>query len=323
MSEAPIDLNEVRAEIEQEAREQRESGAFSAQREQELERAFLLFAPRQGHVGALSATLRGVDASILINPAVPISSGRPGGAFIKKSLRKSMFWYASWLADQTTRCLSAIAVSLHLVEEDLERVNERLALVAIDSTPIIERDTSPQATAWWGRHAADKFSGTTGRVLVSACGDGWLVRSLLLGGSDAYGIDPRLEKIQPAQLEGLDVRDDDLIVHLSHVAEQRLSGIILTGTTEGLFLSQRGLLLERIERALTAEGILMIHGLHPDSLQGDEIPYELDFVGATPLRPKTWVAVLEQRGFDVTLSASPDEREFLVAAFRRSIRPSL
>jgi SAM-dependent methyltransferase len=318
VSDGEISLAQVRAEIDEEARRQRESGAFSAEREQELERAFLLFAPRQGHTGALSATLRGVDASILIDPAVPITSERPAGAVVKKSIRKAIFWYASWLADQVTRCLSAIAVSLHLVEEDLERINERLALVAIDATPIIERGELSGAGAWWGARALSVLGSDDGRVLVSACGDGWLVRALVDEGVDAYGIDPRLEKIQASQLAGLDVRDDDLILHLSHVAARRLSAVVLTGTTEGLFLTQRGLLLDRLERALRPDGTLLIHALHPDSMEGDAIPAALDFVGARPLRPRTWAEVLAERGFIVTVELAEDGQDFLITAARRS-----
>jgi hypothetical protein len=318
VSEEAIDLDQVRAEIAEEARATRESGAFSVDREQELERAFLLFAPRQGHTGALSATLRGVDATILIDPAAPVGSERAAGAIVKKSIRKAIFWYGSWIADQVTRCLSAIAVSLHLVEEDLERVHERLALVAIDTTPIIEHEGLSSPTAWWASRVVDSLSDEEGRVLVAACADGWLVRTLLEAGLDAYGIDPRLERIQAAQLKGLDLRDDDLIVHLSHVAARRLSAVVLSGTTEGLFLTQRSLLLDRLERALGPEGTLLIHALHPDSMLGDAIPPALDFVGARPLRPATWAAVLEERGFEVSIELGREGQDFLVRAVRRS-----
>ena len=319
MTEQSVDLAQVQAEIDEEVRNKRESGAFDLAKEQELERAFLLFAPRQGHTGAITATLRGVDAAVFVDPVAPITSNRPAGRVIKKTMRKASFWYFNWLADQVTRAFSMIAVALHLVEDELEQVNQRLDLVTIDTTPVLERPGRSTSTSWWVPLAMDTLSQVQGRVLIAACGDGWLVKTVTDAGGDAYGIDARPGQIQKAQLHGLDLREDDLIDHLSHVAALRLAGVVLTGTTEGVFITQRSLLLDRLEEVLSVDGTLIIHAQHPDSMLGDEIPPMLDFVGAKPMRPGTWSAVLEERGFEVTTTIADDGSDFLVVARRPGI----
>ena len=319
MSETPLDLDLVRAELAEEVRLQREDGVFDATREQELERAFLLFAPRQGHTGAITATLRGVDAAVFVDPLVPIASRNPVGKVAKKYIRKGVFFYIKWIADQVTQAFSTIAVALHLIEDELGRVNERLDLIAVTAAPIIEQEGRSTSSAWWVSHAQESLKSVHGRVLVSACGDGELVRHFLSSGNDAYGIDPRPGKIQKAELDGVDLRDDDLLSHLSNVASRRLAAVVLTGTTEGLFVTQRSLLLDRLEHALQLDGVVVIHAIHPDSMSGDDFPAELDFAGARPLRPKTWAHVLERRGFDVSIEVAPDGKDFLVRGVRRGV----
>jgi Methionine biosynthesis protein MetW len=316
VSESNIDLERVKREIDEEVRRQREGGTFDLAKEQELERAFLLFAPREGHGGAITSTLRGVDAAIYIDPVAPIESNQPAGRVVKQTLRKTTFWYFNWIAEQVTRALSTVAVALHLIEDELENVNERLNLVTIDATPIVEGPEGTSLDSWWVPQVLDAFEGSRGRVLVAACGDGWLVRRLLKHGSDAYGIDSRPGQIQRAQLHGADLRTDDLLDHLSHVVERRLQGVVLTGTTEGIYVTQRSLLLDRLDAVLASDGVLVVHAIHPDWLQGDAMPPALDFVGATPMRPQTWVEVLERRGYETSVDRGPGGSDFLVVARR-------
>jgi Methionine biosynthesis protein MetW len=318
VSDQPIDLEIVKREIDEEVRRQRDEGTFDLAKEQELERAFLLFAPRQGHGGAITSTLRGVDAAVFIDPVAPIASRQPAGRLVKQTLRKTSFWYFNWIAEQVTRALSTVAVALHLIEDELEDLNQRLDLVTIEATPIVER-AGGASSSWWAEDALAAFHGRRGRVLVAACGDGWLVRALEEAGCDAYGIDARPGKIQRGQLHGLDLRTDDLLEHLSHVAERRLQGIVLTGTTEGIYVTQRSLLLDRIDAVLANDGIVVVHALHPDSLRGDAMPVALDFVGATPMRPQTWVDVFEGRGYEASATVADDGGDFLVVARRPGV----
>jgi hypothetical protein len=315
VNDETIDLEVVRAEIAEEVRQRRADGDFDAAKERELEQLFFQYAPMQGRVGALGEALRSVDATAFIDPRVPVESNQPAGAALKKAMRKAGFWYIEWITAQTTRALSGIARSLHLIDDEITDIRARLDLVTVAGSPVI--GTASNASAWWAEAALAAFNGPSGRTLVAACADGWLVRSLVALGVDAYGIDSRPGRITAAEIAGLDLRDDDLLEHLSGVAEARLSGIVLTGTTEALLPAQRRNLVGRLDTVLASTCVAVIHSLHPDALDGDRIPAELDLAGGRPLRPSTWESLLTDRGFTVTTQRSPDDAEFVVVATRR------
>lgn len=316
MSEAAIDLEAVRAELADEVRSLRSSGAFDALRERELEQLFQQYAPLQGRDGALSETLRAVDSTAYIDPHVPVASGQPAGTAVKRTLRKATFWYVSWIAAQTTRALSSVARSLHLIDDELGSIRKTLEGVAFSDSPVMEVPGACGPDAWWSSGATAALAGRSGRVLVAACDDGWLVRALADRGVDAYGLDPRMERIMEAEVAGLDLRDDDLLDHLDAVADGRISGVVLTGTTEALLPSQRHRLLRRLARVLAAEAVVVVHAMHPDAIAGDAMPAELDLAGARPLRPGTWSALLAAEGFATDVELGPSGADFLVLARR-------
>jgi hypothetical protein len=317
VSAGPIDLDQVRAEIAEEVRRERAGGSFDAARERELERLFHQYAPMQGRTGALTETLRGVDAGAFIDPYIPIASDRAGGAAVKKAILRGGLWYGRWLAEQTTRGLSAVARSLHLIDDQLIDLRQRVELAAVTGTPVIELAGAPDQRSWWAEAAVGCLREAGGRVLVSACGDGALVRALRAEGVDGYGIDPRQERIRTAEVAGLDLRDEDLLEHLSSVSTARLSGILLTGTTEAMLPAQRRRLLGALDDVMAPGARIVIHALHPDAVDGDLVPAELDLAGGRPLRPQSWSTLLEAKGYEVERVGGPDGRDFLVLAVRR------
>ena len=316
MTDAPFDLEMVRAQIADEVRQRRVGGSFDALKERELEQLFHQYAPLQGRDGALAETLRAVDVTAYIDPHVPVASSQPAGTAIKRSLRKASFWYVSWIAAQVTRSLSTVARSLHLIDDELSDIRKSLDGLTLSGSPVIELTGAEGPAAWWAAAARELALAAQGRVLVSACADGWLVSSLVAGGVDAYGLDPRTERIMEAEIAGLDLRDDDLLEHLDAVADERLAGMVLNGTTEALLPAQRRRLLRRIERVLARDAVVAIHAVHPDAVDGDEVPAELDLAGARPLRPTTWLALLGELGFEATVTSGPKGRDFLVTASR-------
>jgi hypothetical protein len=322
VSSQPLDLDGVRAKIAEEVRRRRAEGSFDASNERELEQLFHQYAPLQGRTGAVGEALRAVDAHAFINPHVPVDSNQPAGAVIKKTMRKAGFWYVEWITSQTTRALSSIARSLHLIDDELTTMRLRLDLISDAGTPVLDVDDVDATTAWWADEAARAVGQADGRTLVSACGTGWFVRRLVAEGVDAYGLDPRTERIMNAEIAGFDLRDEDLIEHLSSVADARLSAIVLTGTTEALLPSQRRHLLGRLETVLAPRASVVVHTIHPDSLRGDELPAELDLAGGRPLRPSSWVSLLEAQGFAASAIASADGKEALIVAMRGHEAPS-
>lgn len=316
MSDVSVDIESVRAEIAEEVRRRRAGGAFDALKERELEQLFHQYAPLQGRDGALAETLRAVDVTAYIDPHVPVASSQPAGTAIKRSLRKASFWYMSWIAAQVTRSLSTVARSLHLIDDELTDIRKSLDGLTLSGSPVIALDGADGTDAWWAAEARALARRATGRVLVSACADGWLVADIAAAGGDAYGLDPRPGLIMEAEIAGLDLRDDDLLEHLDAVADDRLAGIVLNGTTEALLPAQRRRLLRRIERVLTPDALVVLHAVHPDAVDGDEVPAELDLAGARPLRPTTWTALLGEMGFTATVTPGPSGADFLVTARR-------
>lgn len=316
MSDATIDLDHVRAEIADEVRRRRAQGNFDARKERELERLFHQYAPLQGRTGALTETLRAVDASAHIDPLVPIASNQPAGALIKKTMRKAGLWYIDWIAGQTTRALSTVARSLHLIDDELTSLRERVDSISPTSTPVVEGASGFGPDAWWADLGISALGSVSGRILVAACGDGSMVRHLVEAGHDAYGLDPRHGKIMAAEIAGLDLRDEQILTHLGSVAEGRLGGILLVGVTEAMLPAQRQHLVERLGAVLEDSAAVVVHSVHPDALRDDSLDPELDLAGGRPLRPTTWVALLTAQGFDAAAHVAPSGSDYIVVGQR-------
>ena len=287
-----IDLDQVRREIAAEVVARRASGSVDAIEERRLQRLFEQYSPHAGGIGALSDALRSVDATIFIDPDVPVTSSQLAGAAVKTALRKANYWYVRWITTQATKALSNIAGVLHQVGTEIDRINRRLDLVSNDTPAVIE---VAGATTWWHEQARMSLGERRGRVLVAACGDGALVAELNAAGLDAYGTDPRSSLVS-GEAKGLDLRREGLIEHLEAVADAMLAGVVLTGVTEAMLPAQRTWLLRALDRVLIAQGLVVLHVLKPESLRGDARPIALELAGVEPLRPSTWVAVLAERG---------------------------
>ncbi len=303
-----LDLDLVRREIAAEVSARRASGSLDALEERRLQRLFEQYSPHAGGVGALSDALRSVDATIYIDPEVPVASSQPAGAAIKKTLRKANYWYMRWITTQTTKALSNIAGVLHQVGTELDRMNRRLDLVASDNPPIIELENS---TPWWHEPAVGQLGSVSGRILVAACGEGSLVGDLISRGLDAYGADPRRD-VTLESASGLDLRNEGVLDHLEAVADDMLGGIVLTGVTEALLPAQRTWLLRALERTARTDAVFILHVVTPEALQGDRLPVALELAGVTPLRPATWVTLLRERGLSVTIVEA--EHDALIVA---------
>ena len=316
MTEGTINLDEVRAEIADEVRRRRAAGNFDVRKERELERLFHQYAPLQGRTGALTETLRAVDATAHIDPLVPVESNQPAGALVKKTMRKAGLWYIDWIAGQTTRALSTIARSLHLIDDELTSLRERVDSISPSETPVVDAANGAGPDVWWADLVRAALGAAEGRVLVAACGDGWLVRQLVEAGQDAYGLDPRQGMIMAAEIAGLDLRDEQILSHLRSVAEARLGGVFLVGVTEAMLPAQRQHLVERLGVVLEDDAVLAVHSVHPDALRDDSLDPDLDLAGGRPLRPTTWVALLNAQGFTATVHLSPGGTDFLVLGQR-------
>lgn len=318
-SDSAADLRRVMAEIDEEVRRRRASGDLPARVERELDELFLQHSPVAGHGGGLADALRMVDASAFIDPVVPVASNKSGGAVVKKGLRTLNLWYIGFVTHQVSRFATAVSRSLHLVDDRLQALERQLAAQRVPPSGVVEVPWAHRPEAWWVPAAVDALAGAPGRVLHAACGDGWLVRALTGRGADAYGIDPRPGVVARAELEGADLREEDLLEHLRAVAPLSLGGVLLSGVVDGMGPGERRQLLDLLSDRVAPEGVLVVHSLSPAAWASDRAPVAADLAPGHPLRPASWAGLLGPIGFEATVPDPASADDYVVVAVHRPV----
>jgi hypothetical protein len=314
-------LRRVRAEIDEEVRRRRDSGDIPPQLETELEELFLKHAPLGSTRQELHEVLRLVDAAAFIDPVVPVESSRPGGRMVKKGVRSLNFWYLRFITHQVSQFATAVSRSLHILDQQLSELAAQVDAVAVPPAVVIDAPGLHRPDAWWVAVVRPELEGRRRRVLHAACGDGWLVGTLVDVGVDAYGVDPRPGRVGERELGDLDLRDEPVLDHLRAVQGGALGGVVLSGLVEGAPPGERRRLLEGAVDALAPDGVLVVHSLAPAGWE-DEAPPEADIAGTRPYRLGTWAYLLDDLGLTVTTSTNgPEGRDYVVVA-RRAADPS-
>jgi hypothetical protein len=310
-------LEQVMAEIDQEVRTRRASGDLPARVERELDELFLEFSPVAGpRRGEVSEVLRMVDATAFVDPVVPLESAKSGGAAIKKTVRSLTLWYMNFVTMQVNQFSSAVTRCLHVMEDRLEALEEEVRRSRPGPAEVVEVPAVHQAAAPWVRQAISALASAPGRVLHTACGDGWLVRVLHQQGLDAYGVDPRPEKVAGGEREGLDLRAESAVDHLRAVSPEGLGGVVLTGLVEPMTVDELHRLVDLVADGLAPEGLLVLHCMSPSWWGSEDAPAMADLVAGHPLRQVTWRQLLVDHGFVV----SGQEQTPATAASRRRPR---
>ena len=162
------------------------------------------------------------------------------------------------------------------------------------------------------------LTGVRGRVLHAECGNGTLLDALVEAGIDAYGVDPDEVVIEAAIDRGLDVRRESIVGHLDVVADEALSGLVLTGSIQWLHPNQRDRLVMLATTRLAVDGVLVIHSATRHAWEGDAAPPEADLAPGRPLRPASWRTVLVEHGYE-TIEVNEGEADYLVTAVRYTL----
>jgi len=307
-------LTTVMDEIDEEVRRRRASGDLPARLERELDELFLQYSPLKGQGGGLGEALRMVDAAAFIDPVVPVSSEKSGGASVKKGLRSLSLWYVGYVTHQVSQFAAAVSRSLHILDEQVRTLRQDLDRQRVPPAPVLEIDWAHGPGAWWGSRAAHALQPARGRVVHSAAGDGWFVSLLVAEGVDAYGVDPRPHTIDRAEGEGIDLRQEPLAEHLRGVGSGALGGIGLSGVVDGMTHGERGQLLDLIADRLSPGGTLVVHSLSPAGWASEDLPAAADLASGRPLRPQTWVDLLAAHGFEAHVEPGPAHADYLVVA---------
>ena len=303
-------LSEVMAEIDAEVRRRRASGDLPAGLERELDELFLEFSPvgLQGKA-RLRETLALVDGSAYVDVAVPVESQKMVGSYVKRLIRKTMGWYIGFIVHQIVKFAWAVSRMFHVVVDHVEDLE---AVVDAQRTPELPPSAVPAGdpgSSWWAPHAVTAVTGVTGRVLHGECGNGSLLDMLLAAGVDAYGVDPTESVIEPAVERGLDVRAESVLGHLEVVADEALSGVVLSGSVQWLHSNERDRLVSLAASRLGIDGVLVIHSATPESWMAGTSQLVSDLAPGRPIHAETWAYLLTRLGFGpAEVARGGDER---------------
>ncbi len=311
--EADLYLATVMAEIDEEVIRRRASGDLPQRIEHELDELFLRFSPMGGN-GSLEEALGVVESTSFVDPVVPVHSSKAGGAVVKRTIRKASLWYVGWVTAQINQFASATSRTLRALDDKVRALQSDFDAQRSPPAPVIETPWAHGPSAWWVERVVEVLSGSGGRVLHAAAADGWLVRLLAGHGLDAYGVESREGRIDRVEIEGLDLREEPLLDHLRAVAPDALGGLVLSGVVDGVTAAERDAMVHAAARAVVDGGHAVIHSLSLAGWAADDAPIEADLASGAPLRPRSWVAVLEAVGFSAEVVDGPDGRDYLVIA---------
>lgn len=297
-------------EIAQEAAQA--AGELSEAASRRLDDLFWQFAPfsgagRNSKSSQFDRIAQTVDAFADIDALVPIESHKPGGAYLKRIIRKLTFWYMDYLAYQVVSFAKAASAALMAL-------NDRLGLLERGSDGYPSRTGGSQRQNWSAMAQVDKTSGparqwlvqlalqqlnsVNGRVLHFDCDQGYLVDALINSHTDAYGVGQNEKSVNVGVRNGLDLRCEGIIEHLSSLRSGTLKGAVLNDCLEALFLNDRYLLLDLLAKKLSPNAKLLLCSVHPDAWGKDDYIIAADLAPAKPFDPKTWSYLLEKYGFE-------------------------
>jgi len=311
---AHVYLAKVMAEIDEEVERRRSSGDMPQRLEHELDELFLRYSPMAGRDGSIEEALGVVESTSFIDPVVPVASAKSGGAVVKRTIRQASLWYMGWVTAQINQFTSATARTLRVLDDRLRTLQSEVDIQRAPASPVLETEWAHGPGAWWGDTVLEVLGPARGRLLHVAAGDGWLVRRLVAAGKDAYGVEPREGRIDHAEIEGLDLREEPVLDHLRAVGAERLGGLVLTGVVDGMTPAERDALVQLAARSLAPGGFLVIHSLSEQGWNSELAPVEADLAAGRPLRARTWILLLSRLGFDVELHHGPDALDYLVIA---------
>ena len=301
MAGEPIDAGALMAEIETEVRARRAAGDLPAGFERELDLIFARYAPVGAMGDDLESVLARAEQASFVDLAAPTGSALPGVPLVKRLIRKMVFFYVHYLAEQITTLALVLIRGLRLLGQRVDRLEQSVTggtgfPVVGDSPSAASLAPSPELAHWEALVTAT-FAQVRGRVLHGECGTGTLVAGLRRGGTDAYGVEPVGERAEAADAAGLEARPLEVIDHLRALREGALGGLVLSGCVDRLPpLAQHELVALAASR-LGAGASLAILGTAPEAWWRAVGPVAADLAPGRPLHPETWARLLEAAGF--------------------------
>lgn len=308
-----VDHERLTAEIEAEARRLRESGEVDEALLAELDRVFASLVPDETGDRDFESALDRAERESLIDVHPPADSRMPGGAPVKRAIKKLVLWYMDFVAGQVTNLAGSLTRAVRLLGgrvdgfesqvEQLRREHEALRIeVRARGAELTAGAGAVDPSGAWGHAIVEHLAGVTGRVLHAECGDGDLLKRLLDAGVDAYGTDPHAA----TSGDTVEIRSGTALDHLGAVSPASLDGVVLSGFIDRTTLGERAGVLTRVAEALAPGGRLLVVGTDPSVWAEQRSALEIDLAPGRPLHAETWGALLDAAGFDdVQVDADP------------------
>lgn len=293
-----LDLDQVLREIDQEVAARRAAGDFPPGLERDLDLVFARFAPSAASGDDLEGMLEAADRNAFIDLDVPTGSRLWPLVPVKRVLRKLMAWYLRYVTQQVSAFATSVVAALKVLSR---RVDELETSIPGANPRVLDTVAGMRPPADVGPFlpvVAALFEGVQGRVLVTECGEGTLLRQLVDDGVDAYGVDPHAELADALVGAGLEARHGGSLEHLRNVAPEALAGAVLCGGVDRLPLGAQVELADRIGEVLVDGGRVAVVGTSPAAWASTAGPVEADLTPGRPLHAETWLHLLGRRGVD-------------------------
>ncbi len=296
---APGEFNpaDVLAELEEEVRRLRASGAVTHAYEEELSEAFRRLVPGRSTDEELARALLVADEASYIQGEIPVESARRSVVAVKRLLRKSMAWYMNFLAAQVQEMGQANGKVSKILAARVDDLGARApSAVPAEIIAHLGRQAVPDLSEW-SELAVSLMQGCHGRIAHMEAGHGELLGTLRAAGADIYGVEPRGELADEAQAGGMDVWSDPVFDHLHAVREGALSGLILSGVVDREVPGRLWELLLLARNALSPRAPLMIISSTPAAWLSGRLGVAADLAPGRPLQAASWQVLLEAAGF--------------------------
>lgn len=288
-----MDQRRLLEEIRQEVEARRDAGDFPRDLERDLDALFNRFAPPSAS-DDFDAVLERAENQTFIDYEVPLDSAKPIVPQVKRLLRKTMAWYVRYVAMQVSDFAGSIARSVRLLGRRVDRLEASAPAANTRLNDAYLSAPVPTTSLEMGNVVCEWLASTTGRVAVIECGEGELLNQMRDKGIDAYGVESRRNLAEKAAITAMDVRFDDPITHLEHVATEALGGLVLCGCVEYLPVGSQLQMLEIATDRLAESARLVVLVSGANRFRS---VVEADLAPGAALHADTWKHLLEREGF--------------------------
>ena len=265
----------------------------------ELDAGFRALAPGGGRDDRRRRALEVVARRAAVDEQVPVASNRPGGAALKRLVRKSVGWYVRFFAAQLAAFAAAVAAALRLLSDDLDRLQRRVGLLDTGTglpLPAPSGGSGADGDTWWVAALADSLAGAAypgaGRVLLLGAWHPAAASALR-----ARGL--QVDTVDGAGPDGDDVAGSPGWVELALDALGRggpPAAVVLDGAVHWSATAARLRLVQEAVSQLAVGGLVAAVCPDPEGWAGRVGPVVADLAPGHPWSAATWRHVFDHHG---------------------------